>query len=65
MSAGYIVWDTKTGINDGAYTELSDAIECYVKMKTDNPKGAWVIVQWIHGKRLAKDKFHAIPEVKE
>lgn len=64
MKGGYIIWDTKTGIYDGAYAELDIAIERCIKMTEDDPNGEWVIVQWVYGKKLANEKFHARQENK-
>ena len=65
MKDGYIIWDTKTGIYDGAYAELDKAIERCIKMTEDDPNGEWVIVQWVYGKKLSKEKFHARQEITE
>jgi len=59
MKGNYVIWDTKTGINDGAYVGLDDAMYRYKKMSEEKPDGAWVVVQVVHGSHLADDKFHA------
>jgi len=65
MKGGYIIWDTKTGIYDGAYADFNMANDRYIRMKEADPSGEWVIVQWVDGKRLANEKFHARQKVKE
>jgi hypothetical protein len=37
----------------------------YIRMKEADPSGEWVIVQWVDGKRLANEKFHARQEDKK
>ena len=59
MIGNYIIWDTKTGINDGAYPNLEDAMYRYKKMSSENPNGEWVVVQLIYGSSLSNEKFHA------
>jgi hypothetical protein len=59
MKGNYVIWDTKTGINDGAYLSLDDAMYRYKKMSEETPDGAWVVAQVVHGSRLADEKFHA------
>jgi hypothetical protein len=59
MKGNYVIWDTKTGINDGAYVSLEDAMYRYKKMSEETPDGAWVVVQVVYGSHLADDKFHA------
>ena len=56
MTGNYIIWNTKTGIYDGAYTNLEDAKARYLAMKDDD---YWFLVQAIDGYRLADEKFHA------
>jgi hypothetical protein len=56
MNGNYIIWNTKTGIYDGAYTNLEDAKERYIAMQDDD---YWVLVQMIDGGKLANEKFHA------
>lgn len=58
MKGNYVIWDTKTGINDGAYVNLETAMHRYKSMSEETP-GAWVVAQVIHGPQLADDKFHA------
>ena len=35
MKGNYVIWDTKTGINDGAYVSLEDAMDRYKKMSEE------------------------------
>ena len=56
MTGNYIIWNTKTGIYDGAYTNLEDAKARYLAMQDDQ---YWFLVQVIHGDVLANEKFHA------
>jgi len=59
MKGNYVIWDTKTGINDGAYVSLETAMDRYKSMSEDTPDGDWLVVQVVHGSRLADEKFHA------
>jgi hypothetical protein len=61
MKGSYLVWDTKTGINDGAYTNLEDAMLRYKQMSADNTN-EWLIVQVVVGSKLSNEKFHANKE---
>ena len=56
MTGNYVIWDTSTGIYDGAYTNLEDAKARYAEMKDDDN---WLLVQVLDGKRLSSLKFHA------
>lgn len=59
MKDGYIIWNTTTGIYDGAYSEYGMAIDRYREMSEEDPSGEWIIVQWTYGKKLSDAKFHA------
>jgi hypothetical protein len=62
MDGYYIVWDTQSGIYDGAYANLEDALESHKNRTKVSPKGSWVVVQLIYspsGHKLADEKFHA------
>jgi len=59
MKGSYIIWDTKTGINDGAYPSLEDAMYRYHRMSSEHPNGEWVVVKLIYGSHLSNEKFHA------
>jgi hypothetical protein len=61
MKGSYVVWDTKTGINDGAYNNLEDAILRYKQMSADNTN-EWLIVQVVVGSKISNEKFHANKE---
>ena len=61
MKGSYVVWDTKTGINDGAYNKLEDAILRYKQMSADNTN-EWLIVQVVVGSKISYEKFHANKE---
>ena len=60
MKGDYIIWDTKTGIYDGAYTYIDMATDRYKKTSEDNPNGEWVLVQLIAGDKLSNKKFHTL-----
>ena len=62
MKGYYIIWDTVTGIYDGAYADIEDAMALYKQMVDKNPAGKWIIVQVVYspqGQSLADEKFHA------
>jgi hypothetical protein len=62
MVGYYIVWGTQSGIYDGAYRLLDDAMDSYKRMEKEHPKDSWVVVQLIHSsgsKGLADEKFYA------
>lgn len=62
MKGNYIVWDTATGVYDGAYVLKETAILRYEKMSKDSPRGGgWCVVQLVHPDytKLADEKFHA------
>jgi len=59
MKDGYIIWNTTTGIYDGAYADLNMATDRYIRMSEDDPSGEWVLVKWVEGKKLSDAKFHA------
>jgi hypothetical protein len=61
MEGMYAVWDTKTGINDGAYSNLKEAMRRYKQMSADNMDG-WLVVQIVCGSNLSFEKFHANQE---
>ena len=61
MEGMYAVWDNKTGINEGAYSNLEDSMRRYKQMSTDNTDG-WLVVQIICGSNLSHEKFHANQE---
>jgi hypothetical protein len=65
MKGDYIIWDTKTGIYDGAYVDADTALDRYFEMSKDNRDGKWLLVQVVHpekGASLANEKFHAYQE---
>jgi hypothetical protein len=67
MKGDYIIWDTKTGIYDGAYVDADTALDRYFDMSRDNRDGKWLLVQVVHpekGVSLANEKFHANQEEK-
>lgn len=62
MRGNYIIWNTLTGIYDGAYTHLSDAMDVYKRMSREEPRGKWIVVQLTYapiGMGLADEMFHA------
>jgi hypothetical protein len=62
MKGDYIIWDTKTGIYDGAYVNADMALDRYFQMARENKDGKWLLVQVVHpekGVSLANEKFHA------
>jgi hypothetical protein len=62
MEGWYIIWDTKTGIYDGAYREKLTALDRYFTMSREDKDGKWLLVQVVHhdeGASLADEKFHA------
>jgi hypothetical protein len=65
MKDGYIVWDTATGIYDGAYATIDMAIDRYIDMSQENPDGEWVLVQLIAGNKLSDKKYHALATMEE
>jgi hypothetical protein len=65
MKGYFIIWNTKTGVYDGAYSEPDRALDRYFEMSKDNDRGYWLLVQVVHpeeGVRLADEKFHAMQE---
>ena len=65
MKGDYIIWDTKTGIYDGAYVDADMALDRYFQMARENKNGKWLLVQVVHsgkGVVLADEKFHARQE---
>ena len=65
MNGSYIVWDTKTGVYDGAYVDKITALDRYFSMARENKDGKWLLVQVVHhndGATLADEKFHARQE---
>ena len=58
LKNGYIIWNTTTGLYDGAYLDFAMAHEIYIKMSENDPSGEWVLVQWLEGKKLSDEKFH-------
>jgi hypothetical protein len=65
MKGNYIIWDTKTGIYDGAYVDADMALDRYFQMARENKDGKWLLVQVVHsenGTVLADEKFHARQE---
>jgi hypothetical protein len=65
VKGDYIIWDTKTGIYDGAYVNADMALDRYFQMARDNKDGKWLLVQVVHpekGALLADEKFHARQE---
>jgi hypothetical protein len=59
MKGNYVIWDTKTGMNDGAYVSLDDAMYRYKEMSKETPDGAWIVAQVVYGSHLSDEKFHA------
>ena len=61
MGYGYVIWDTSTGIYDGAYAEKEMAMERYFAMLEEDPKRGWVLVEIIYPQhyRLRDERFHA------
>ena len=61
MGYGYVIWDTATGIYDGAYSQKEMAMERYFAMLEDDPKRGWVLVEIIYPQqyRLRDERFHA------
>jgi len=65
MKGDYIIWDTKTGIYDGAYVDADMALDRYFQMARENKDGKWILVQVVHSEKgtvLADEKFHARQE---
>lgn len=62
MGYGYVIWDTATGIYDGAYADKEDAMERYFSMLDEDPKKGWVLVEIIYPEhfKLRDERFHAI-----
>ena len=61
MSYGYVIWDTETGIYDGAYLQKEMAMERYFSMLEEDPKRGWLLVEIIYPKqfKLRDERFHA------
>jgi hypothetical protein len=61
MSCGYVIWDTETGIYDGAYSLKEMAMERYFAMLEEDPKRGWVLVEIIYPQqfKLRDERFHA------
>jgi hypothetical protein len=61
MSCKFVIWDTSTGIYDGAYADKDVALERYFAMLENDPKRGWVLAEIIYPQefRLSDDKFHA------
>ena len=60
MKNGYIIWNTTTGVYDGAYADFDMAMDRFEEMpKLD---GDWIFVQWKFGKRLSDNMFHVKAE---
>jgi hypothetical protein len=60
MIGSYIIWDTKTGIYDGAYVDGEQAVQRFFDMNRENKDGKWVLVQVVMVKEsLADEMFHA------
>jgi hypothetical protein len=61
MSFGYVIWDTETGIYDGAYALKEMAMERYFSMLEEDPKRGWVLVEIIYPQqfKLRDERFHA------
>ena len=57
MEGLYVIWDSKTGIYDGAYRKLEDAMDRYKDMSFEHPSG-WFVVQIVCGEDLSDLKFH-------
>ena len=62
MGYGYVIWDTATGIYDGAYAQKEMAMERYFSMLEEDPKRGWVLVEIIYPEhyKLRDERFHAI-----
>jgi hypothetical protein len=61
MSYGYVIWDTETGIYDGAYSQKEMAMERYFSMLEEDPKRGWLLVEIIYPQqfKLRDERFHA------
>jgi hypothetical protein len=65
MKGDFIIWNTKTGVYDGAYVEPDMALDRYFQMSKDNDRGYWLLVQVVYpdeNVRLADEKFHTTQE---
>ena len=59
MIGSYIIWNTKTGIYDGAYVDCDKAVQRFFDMNRENKDGKWVLVQVVMVKEsLATEMFH-------
>lgn len=62
MKGYYVVWDTSTGVYDGAYAHIEEVMALHKRMVDTNPAGKWVVVQIVYspqGQALADEKFYA------
>ena len=60
MIGSYIIWDTSTGIYDGAYLDGEQAVQKFFDINRDNKDGKWVLVQVVMVKEsLVNEMFHA------
>lgn len=54
----YLIIDLKTGFYDGAYTDLTTAIEVYKRKKESDPQAGWMLVEEV----MRTDNIKTLPE---
>lgn len=64
MSGSYVIWNTKTGVYDGAYRDKGMALERYFDMSREDRGNHWILVDIVYPEKfqLADEKFHARQE---